>query len=210
MQEREKKKRKGWTHQRFSRLPLSPPEKCTLLLLSFFVVLACLSYPPRFIVTVEASRTVLSCGFVSSTAVVVSRSLDFSSDFYLSSSYLCSLSLLGVCLWGTPLIFAAFFQLASCRLRYHVPATQFSFYSTTGRKMCTICFQTCCRASFCSCLYVLQLHSANSNLVSAPSNLSFTVRVISRSPSPPGQFMYRPLFLYSPSMLDIDHQFSSG
>lgn len=155
--------------------------------LSFFVVLACLSYPPRFIVTVEASRTVVSCGFVSSTAVVVSRSLDFSSDFYLSSSYLCSLSLWGACLWGTPLILPLiffFFQLASCRLRYHVPATQFSFYSTTGRKMCTICFRTCCRASFCSCLYVLQLHSANSNLVSAPSNLSFTVRVISRFPLP--------------------------
>lgn len=151
----------------------------------------------------------MSRGLSRALAVVARRSFVYPIAVSFVS---CSLSRRG-CLWGMcpahfchhPLFF--FFLWLADSLRYHVRATQFSFYST-GQKVCTVVFRTCCcRANFCS---FVRAAVTNGNLVSALSNVCSMCHLLLLL-LPLGQITYRPLFSRcSPSALDIDHQLSWG
>lgn len=152
----------------------------------------------------------MSRGLSRALAVVARRSFVYPIAVSFVS---CSLSRRG-CLWGMcpahfchhPLFF--FFLWLADSLRYHVRATQFSFYST-GQKVCTVVFRTCCcRANFCS---FVRAAVTNGNLVSALSNVCSMCHLLLLLLLPLGQITYRPLFSRcSPSALDIDHQLSWG
>lgn len=139
----------------------------------------------------------MSRGLSRALAVVARRSFVYPIAVSFVS---CSLSRRG-CLWGMcpahfchhPLFF--FFLWLADSLRYHVRATQFSFYSTE-QKVCTVVFRTCCcRANFCS---FVRAAVTNGNLVSALSNVCSMCHLLLLLLLPLGQITYRPLFSRCP------------